>query len=172
MKKSIKLIALSCALVLGYNTINAQENVTKLLQSIKKQLAPDARIAICELEAKQANEKWIIKGKVDNNILKHNILQNLSANGVQCIDSISVLEYTQEKPWAIVKLALASHRTAGKHAAEMATQTIMGTPVKILEYSGDWARVQGPDEYISYVPSNSLHKITQIEFDQWRKSKR
>lgn len=172
MKKSIKLIALSCALVLGYNTINAQENVTKLLQSIKKQLAPDARIAICEFEAKQANEKWIIKGKVDNNILKHNILQNLSANGVQCIDSISVLEYTQEKPWAIVKLALASHRTAGKHAAEMATQTIMGTPVKILEYSGDWARVQGPDEYISYVPSNSLHKITQIEFDQWRKSKR
>ena len=91
---------------------------------------------------------------------------------MQCIDSISILEYTQEKPWAIVKLALASHRTAGKHAAEMATQTIMGTPVKILEYSGDWARVQGPDEYISYVPSNSLHKMTQTEFDNWRKSLR
>ena len=88
------------------------------------------------------------------------------------IDSISVLEYTQKKPWAVVKLAIASHRTGGKHAAEMATQTIMGTPVKILEYSGDWARVQTPDEYISYVPSNSLHKMTQIEFDAWGKSKR
>ena len=170
--EKIKLIALSCAILLAGNIINAQENVNELIGSIKKQLAPDSRIAIVDIKANESNGKWILKGKVDNNILKHQILQNLSANGVKYIDSISVLEYTQKKPWAVVKLAIASHRTGGKHAAEMATQTIMGTPVKILEYSGDWARVQTPDEYISYVPSNSLHKMTQIEFDAWRKSKR
>lgn len=172
MTQKIKLIALSCAILLAGNIINAQENVNELIGSIKKQLAPDSRIAIVDIKANESNGKWILKGKVDNNILKHQILQNLSANGVKYIDSISVLEYTQKKPWAVVKLAIASHRTGGKHAAEMATQTIMGTPVKILEYSGDWARVQTPDEYISYVPSNSLHKMTQIEFDAWRKSKR
>ena len=172
MTQKIKLLALSCALLLAGNISNAQENVNELIGSIKKQLAPDSRIAIVDIKANESNGKWILKGKVDNNILKHQILQNLSANGVKYIDSISVLEYTQKKPWAVVKLAIASHRTGGKHAAEMATQTIMGTPVKILEYSGDWARVQTPDEYISYVPSNSLHKMTQIEFDAWRKSKR
>lgn len=172
MTHSIKFLALSCAIILGCNITNAQENVTELIGSIKKQLAPDSRIAIVDINAKESNGKWILKGKIDNNILKHNILQNLSANGVKYVDSISVLEYTQEKPWAVVKLAIASLRTAGKHSAEMATQAIMGTPVKILEYSGDWARVQTPDEYISYVPGNSLHKMTQIEFDAWRKSKR
>ena len=172
MTQKIKLLALSCALLLAGNISNAQENVNELIGSIKKQLAPDSRIAIVDIKANESNGKWILKGKVDNNILKHQILQNLSANCVKYIDSISVLEYTQKKPWAVVKLAIASHRTGGKHAAEMATQTIMGTPVKILEYSGDWARVQTPDEYISYVPSNSLHKMTQIEFDAWRKSKR
>lgn len=172
MTQKIKLLALSCALLLAGNISNAQENVNELIGSIKKQLAPDSRIAIVDIKANESNGKWILKGKVDNNILKHQILQNLSANGVKYIDSISVLEYTQKRPWAVVKLAIASHRTGGKHAAEMATQTIMGTPVKILEYSGDWARVQTPDEYISYVPSNSLHKMTQIEFDAWRKSKR
>ncbi|MBE6309827.1 MAG: NlpC/P60 family protein [Bacteroidales bacterium] len=172
MKKDIKFIVLLCVLLFGANTLIAQVNVNDLLKDIKKQFAPDSRIAICDLEATLSSDKWIIKGKVDNNNLKQNILQNLSQNNIQYIDSISVLEYTQKKPWAVVKLALASHRTAGKHAAEMATQTIMGTPVKILEYSGDWARVQGPDEYISYVPSNSLHKMTQIEFDNWRKSTR
>ena len=172
MTQKIKLLALSCALLLAGNISNAQENVNELIGSIKKQLAPDSRIAIVDIKANESNGKWILKGKVDNNILKHQILQNLSANGVKYIDSISVLEYTQKKPWAVVKLAIASHRTGGKHAAEMATQTIMGTPVKILEYSGDWARVQTPDEYISYVPSNSLHKMTQIEFGAWRKSKR
>ena len=172
MTQKIKLLALSCALLLAGNISNAQENVNELIGSIKKQLAPDSRIAIVDIKANESNGKWILKGKVDNNILKHQILQNLSANGVKYIDSISVLEYTQKKPWAVVKLAIASHRTGGKHAAEMATQTIMGTPVKLLAYSGDWARVQTPDEYISYVPSNSLHKMTQIEFDAWRKSKR
>ena len=172
MTQKIKLLALSCALLLAGNISNAQENVNELIGSIKKQLAPDSRIAIVDIKANESNGKWILKGKVDNNILKHQILQNLSANGVKYIDSISVLEYTQKKPWAVVKLAIASHRTGGKHAAEMATQTIMGTPVKILEYSGDCAREQTPEEYISYVPSNSLHKMTQIEFDAWRKSKR
>lgn len=172
MIRTIKLLAFSCAIILGYNTTAAQENVNELISSIKKQLAPDSRIAIVDINAEESNGKCILKGKVDNNILKHHILQNLSSNGVKYIDSVSVLEYTQEKPWAIVKLAIASLRTAGKHSAEMATQAIMGTPVKILEYSGDWARVQTPDEYISYVPSNSLHKITQLEFDAWRKAKR
>ena len=135
MTQKIKLVALSCAILFGGSVINAQENV----------------------KANESKGKWILKGKVDNNILKHHILQNLSANGVKYIDSISVLEYTQKKPWAIVKLAIASHRTGGKHAAEMATQTIMGTPVKILEYSGDWARVQTPDEYNRELQNLQYH---------------
>lgn len=172
MKQSIKLIALSCALALGSFSTFAQENVNDLLKDIKKEIAPDSRIAIFDLTANENNGEWVIKGKVDTKILKDNLFSKLSDKGVKCVDSVSVLEFTQEKPWAVVKLALASHRTGGKHAAEMATQTIMGTPVKILEYAGDWARVQGPDEYISYVPSNSLHKMTQEEFDNWKQAKR
>lgn len=172
MKKTIKFLALSCALICASNSVNAQENVNELLTGIKKQYAPDSRIAIYDLKATEGGNQWVIKGKVDTKALKQNVLNSLSEKGVKYIDSISVLEFTQEKPWAVVKLALASHRTGGKHAAEMATQTIMGTPVKILEYAGDWARVQGPDEYISYVPSNSLHKMTQAQFDAWKQATR
>ena len=172
MKKTIKLITLSCVLVFGNLALNAQENVNDLLSNIKKELAPDSRVAIFDIKADEVKGNWVLKGKVDTKVLKQNTLKKLDEKGVKYVDSVSVLEFTQEKPWAVVKLALASHRTGGKHAAEMATQTIMGTPVKILEYAGDWARVQGPDEYISYVPSNSLHKMTQGEFDAWKKATR
>lgn len=172
MKRTIKLSALALVLAMGCSTVSAQQNVNEIIGNIKKELAPDARVAICELSAKETDGKWIIKGKVDNNILKHDIINGLKAAQVNYIDSISVLEYTQEKPWAIVKLSIASLRTAGKHAAEMATQAIMGTPVKILENAGEWVRVQTPDQYISYIPGNSLHKISQAEFDAWRKAKR
>lgn len=172
MKCTIKLTALALCLSFGVGVANAQTDVKDLLGAIKKDLAPDSRTAIFELDAQEQGGKWIIKGKVDNNILKHDVLSGLSAAQVDYIDSISVLEYTHEQPWALVKLSIASLRTAGKHAAEMATQAIMGTPVKILEYAGEWIRVQTPDQYIAYVPGNSLHKITQTEFDAWRKAKR
>ena len=172
MKHSLKIFTTALTLCVGSFTAFAQANVSDILSEIKKELAPDSRTAIFNIEAKECGNKWIIKGKVDNNILKHNILDGLNAANVNYIDSISVLEYTHSKPWGIVKLSIASLRTAGKHAAEMATQAIMGTPVKILEYSGEWVRVQTPDQYISYVPGNSLHKVTQKEFDAWRQSKR
>ena len=172
MKRNITIISLGAILTFGSCLANAQENITDVLKSIKQSYAPDSRTAIYELDAEKSGSKWIIKGKVDNNILKNDVLQGLDAANVNYIDSISVLEYTQEKPWALVKLSIASLRTAGKHAAEMATQVIMGTPVKILENAGEWVRVQTPDKYISYVPGNSLHKITQTEFDNWRKTKR
>lgn len=38
-----------------------------------------------------------------------------------------------KEPRAIVKLSTATLRVKGFHAAEMATQAIMGTPVRILE---------------------------------------
>lgn len=172
MKLTIKIFATALVLSLvSFSTI-AQANINDILKEIKKEFAPDSRTAIFDIKAKECGNKWILNGKVDNNILKHNILEGLNAANVNYIDSISVLEYTQEKPWAIVKLSIASLRTGGKHAAEMATQAIMGTPVKILEYAGEWVRVQTPDQYISYVPSNSLHKLTQAEFDTWRKAKR
>lgn len=172
MKSTITFIFLAILIAFGANSTMANEKTNKLLATIKKTYAPDSRTAICELSAVETNGKLIIKGKVDNNILKQNVLYSLKKNNIEFIDSINVLEYTQSKPWAIVKLSIASLRTAGKHAAEMATQAIMGTPVKILEYAGEWVRVQTPDNYISYVPGNSLHKITQREFDAWRNATR
>ena len=72
----------------------------------------------------------------------------------------------------MVKLSVASLRTGGKHPAEMATQAIMGTPVKMLEKTGEWVRVQTPDGYIAYIPSTSIVKKSEKELAAWRSSKR
>lgn len=148
------------------------DEMKALLASIKKTYAPDSRVAIYDLQAQKADGKWMIKGKVDNANLKQNVLQELSQRQIAFTDSIFVLENTKEKPWALIKLSIASLRTGGKHAAEMATQAIMGTPVKILEHAGDWARVQTPDQYISYVPKNSLQQLTAAELDAWKQADR
>lgn len=170
--RTFKSLLLLLLMAWGSGNALALEPVSELLKALKKEIAPDSRTAIWDITAESQNDQWLLKGKVDNQSQKDAIIQLMNDKHIRFTDSIQVLEFTQKKPWGIVKLSIASLRTAGKHPAEMATQAIMGTPVKILEYAGDWARVQTPDNYISYCPGNSLHKVTQAELDDWKKSER
>lgn len=163
------LIALM--LIIGNNYCFAQD-VNELLANLKKEIAHDGRTSIWDINAQDVNGTWNVTGKVDNNITKHAIINMLDENKIKYSDSINVLEYKADKAWGLVMLSIASLRTQGRHAAEMATQAIMGTPVKILEEDDDWVRVQLPDNYIAYIPDNSIIRISQLDFDKWRKAKR
>lgn len=151
--------------------IQAQD-MHAVLDNLRHTYAPDARNAVWNVDAVETYQAWKFKGVVDNANFKEIILNEAKRQGVNYIDSINVLENSCETPWALVKLSIASLRTAGRHSAEMATQAIMGTPVKVLEKSGDWYRVQTPDKYISYVPGNSLEMIDDAKMNSWRKTKR
>ena len=167
MKKLIfLLIAIACIMP-------AQARCLKqVVDSLKKEYAPDGRTAVWQIDCEEHYQAWTLKGVVDNAKNKAAILDEAKRLGINVVDSIAVLENSLEKPWAIVKLAIASLRTDGRHAAEMATQAIMGMPVKVLEKKGDWYRVQTPDNYISYCPGNSLQLTTEQEMKAWRSAQR
>lgn len=167
MKKLIfLLIAIACIMP-------AQARCLKqVVDSLKKEYAPDGRTAVWQIDCEEHYQAWTLKGVVDNAKNKAAILDEAKRLGINVVDSIAVLENSLEKPWAIVKLAIASLRTDGRHAAEMATQAIMGMPVKVLEKKGDWYRVQTPDNYISYCPGNSLQLVGEREMKAWRSAKR
>ena len=167
MKKLIiMLIAIACIMP-------AQARCLKqVVDSLKKEYAPDGRTAVWQIDCEEHYQAWTLKGVVDNAKNKALILDEAKHLGINVVDSIAVLENSLEKPWAIVKLAIASLRTDGRHAAEMATQAIMGMPVKVLEKKGDWYRVQTPDNYISYCPGNSLQLVGEREMKAWRSAQR
>lgn len=165
-------VTLSAAIAVTAASVVQAQNLKESLNDLRKQYAPDARTAVWDVQAKEKYQAWFLTGKVDNAKFKELILNEAQRQGVNVVDSIKVLENSCENPWALVKLSIASLRTAGRHAAEMATQAIMGTPVKVLEKAGDWYRVQTPDNYISYVPGNSLEMISESKFDNWKKAKR
>ena len=171
MKVRKIFVVLSEMALSAASTMQAQDMGT-VLETLKKGYAPDGRTAVWNVSAIEKYQAWILKGKVDNAKFKEIILNEAKRQGVNVVDSIEVLEKSCDKPWAIVKLSIASLRTSGKHAAEMATQAIMGTPVKVLEKSGDWYRVQTPDSYIAYVPGNSLEMVSETKLNNWKKTKR
>jgi len=147
----------------------------EVLTTLKQRIAPDKRTAVWDVNAKQQAGKWTLTGTVGTKSQKQAILAAMIKNGYSgYTDKIVVLEdgIPAARKWALVKLSIATLRTEPKHSAEIATQGIMGAPVKVLEKSGEWYRVQMADDYIAYVPESSLAFKTEAQMKAWRKAKR
>ncbi len=74
--------------------------------------------------------------------------------------------------WAQVRIPVASIRTRGAHSAEMSTQAVMGTPLRVIEKSGEWLHVQTPDGYTGWIPSSSVVTKSADRMKKWRESRR
>ena len=172
MKIKSLILAFALALTsLAAMAITPDEVITDL----KQRIAPDKRTAIWDVKASKQGSKWVLEGSVGTQAQKKAILAAMLKNGYSgYTDKITVLEdgIPASRKWAQVKLSIATLRTEPKHSAEIATQGIMGAPVKVLQKADDWYRVQMADDYIAYVPESSLSFKTEAQMKAWRKAKR
>ena len=172
----MKIRSLFIALTLALTSLAALAvTPVETLASLKSRIAPDKRTAIWDVNATQQGGKWVLSGTVGTQAQKQAILAEMIKNGNgNYTDKITVLENSipAARKWALVKLSIATLRTEPKHSAEIATQGIMGAPIKVLQKCDDWYRVQMADDYIAYVPESSLAFKTEAQMKAWRKAKR
>ena len=147
----------------------------EVLATLKQNIAPDKRTAVWNVEAVDEDGTWVLTGYVGTQEQKAAIVKAMDKNGYpQYTDLVNVLEdaIPADHKWALVKLSIATLRTEASHSAEIATQGIMGAPVRVLQKDDDWYRVQMADDYIAYVPGSSLSFKTADQMKQWRHAKR
>lgn len=81
-------------------------------------------------------------------------------------------DITPTDKWGMVRIPVASLRTAGRHAAEMATQAVMGTPVRILTENREFLEVQTPEGYTGWAPTSSLVTVSADSLRRWQNADR
>lgn len=70
--------------------------------------------------------------------------------------------------YGVVTLSVASMRTEGRYPAELATQALLGTPVRILEErDGGWLRIQTPDNYTGFTKADNIKRMDSAVFAEW-----
>jgi cell wall-associated NlpC family hydrolase len=74
-----------------------------------------------------------------------------------------------EKQWAIVNVSVCNLRQANDYDAGMASQALLGMPVKLLQKDG-WYEIETPDNYRSWVLGASLQLVTRAELEQWNRA--
>lgn len=72
------------------------------------------------------------------------------------------------KVWGVTSISVLDHKEITDLAGETGTQTIMGTPLQILNRHDDWLLVLTPENYLAWVKALSVAEMTQEEFSAWQ----
>lgn len=142
-----------------------------LVDNAIRQYAPDKRQALADIHARQNADGVIeLNGTTTEAALRQAINEELRQTGLVYINNIKMYADTL---WALPRISVTSLRTGPRHAAEMASQALMGMPVRLIgEREGDWQRVQTPDGYIAYSPVSSLTAMSDSAMHAWRHAPR
>ena len=162
------LLLLPISIIAQDNSLVNKVN-DEIITSIRDQYAPDSRQAIWTVFAFNTPNGVVVKGKTSEKNAYEAFLHLMKRENISFVDSIIV--YPTDD-WGIVRISVAHLRGKASHSAEIVSQALMGTPLRLLEKSGEWWRVQSPDGYISYIIGNSIVRKSSSEMYQWRKSDR
>lgn len=72
----------------------------------------------------------------------------------------------------LVRFSVINMRKTLAHNAELLSQAVMGTPVRILKDSNDWILIQTPDKYMGWVTSLSIVNMSADQFQHWKRAER
>ena len=173
-KKRSSLLIVLCLIVVACKTDSfSKHNMVEMaIDSVKEAHVPDKRVAIFEIATVPTNDGYIVKG-VTNIPEALNALQTkLEKQQIKYIDSTEVLpsQELEGKVHGVIKVSVANLRGRPAHSAEMVTQAIMGTPIKIFQKEGSWYRIQTPDQYLGWVDSGGLALMDKTQFNEWQGS--
>ena len=171
----LRILLILSAFYLGAVADNNDINtVNRIVDSVSRKYAPDKRTALFNVSSKEHSGQIVLKGKTNLSEAKRVVVDSLSLLKISYTDSIIVLPEVsmREKTWAIATLSVTNIRLAPEHAAELVSQALMGTPVKVLEIVDGWYLIQTPDQYIGWMEESGIAPKTEAEMAVWRQSKR
>lgn len=168
MKKIFFILFLSMILQL-----NAQEKkinfVNKIISDTGNHYAPDKRTAIWEVRASELNGVITLNGETNIKAAKNYLLDKLKTMNVLFKDEIQMLPAKDlgENIYGIVNLSVANIRSEPSDRAELASQSLLGTCVRILKKIPDYYLIQTPDEYIGWIDTDGIIQVKKTELGNW-----
>lgn len=160
--RSVRFFLVVPFLFLG-NALLAQKTPQALIDSVQKVYAPDKRTAIFNVQYSDNS----LTGQTSNPTAKAALLKAFSKNKITFSNHIETLPDASigDRKMAVVNVSVANIRSNPEESAELASQALLGMPLKIYEKQGGWLRVQTPDGYIGWVSGSTVKRFSQPQLD-------
>lgn len=169
-----KIVFISLVLFIGLISCNdsSKKESEQIISAYENKNVPDKREVVFDVQAVLEQDNLVIAGETSDEKLKTGLLNELSS--LKFKDKITVLPDSTvgNTHFALVNVPVANLRSTPDNSAELVSQAILGTPVKLLQKTGGWYRVQTPDRYISWIDNAAITPLTDSDFVNWRNSDR
>ena len=148
-----------------------QETIDKLILEAREKFAPDRRTLVFEVRAQLDGQKLTLAGEIHDAEVKSQLMHFLDARiEHEIVDSLEVLPQSVlgDKSIGLVTVSVANLRSTPADVAELVSQALLGTPLKVLKKSGGWYYVQTPDHYLGWI-NNGFIRIDEDRYEAWAK---
>jgi len=170
---------ISLILLFFYQSLFAQEKtkmeiINQLIQEVKTEFAPDKRVAIFNIDPQEEKGYFLIAGETNIPKAKEKFMEKIKSLNIDVLDEIKLLPHDNlgNKIYGIVNISVANIRSYADHPAELATQSLLGTPLRVFKENEGWYLVQTPDEYISWLDEDGLVLVDEVQYKEWIKAKK
>lgn len=145
-----------------------KSNLEQLIQTIESKYAPDKRVEIFSIDAIESDKELVLKGETTNLLGYKELITEVKKTAPLIKDSIRLLpdEAIGEARWGIIYNSVANVHSQPTFSSEMVSQVLMGMPVKVLDKSDSWLRIQTPEGYIGWI-SGSVHRLNEAELKEY-----
>lgn len=145
-----------------------------IIKEVKDKYAPDKRTAIFDITVNLEKKDLILIGETNIPEAKEELMEIIKTQKIKIKDEIHNLpdEELGDQIYGIVNLSVANLRSEPKHPAELATQALLGTIVKIFKYQNGFYRIQTPDEYISWVDEDGIVPVNIEQLFDWNSNQK
>ena len=140
---------------------DSEDQLAEELEDLKEEMVPDSRTLLFDFYL----DHGILRGKTTSALVFEKVENLLREDYPKIIDSLYVLPSFElgADTLGIITVSVANIRSEPRHSAELSTQALMGTPVKLLEKTGSWYLVQTPDQYLGYLEAGVIVQNAQWE---------
>ena len=146
------------------------------IKILQQKIAPDRRIAVFDVHVSKSGKKLVLKGEVGSPDILNEVENAVRQTGnAVIIDSIAILpeHACMEQPFAVVKVSVAPLRAKPSESAEMITQALMGSVLKVLKVKGSWMYIQQAEgNYLGWIDVDQCVRQTEEQSDGWKTGSR
>lgn len=156
-------------LTVACNNQTALKDATTISAAIKNNYAPDKRVALWNIELSPSGKNVMLKGQTNLPTAKADFIKQLAAKNITIIDSIEVFptKALGTKTFGIVNVSVCNIRSKNGHSQELATQSLLGTPIKVLQQKDNWFLIQTPDKYIAWLDHGGFVQVDESTYKEW-----
>lgn len=139
-----------------------------LVDAARAEAAPDRRTARFDVTMRDSLGRTFLVGETTDPDALARLVARLPGpvtNAVRVLPDTAALGPLR---YALGAVSVVNLRSDPRESAELASQTLMGWPLRILDRRGGWLLVQTPDRYLAWVDASTVERVDAAQIARHR----